>query len=197
MTNSIEDRLGITVDRARLRKAMELLLSPGRGAARSEKVKEAIKRLPSAPRLYRALEPLNEIIVVARQDALVALTLVEEADKIRESEKRKVVEAIVNETANSAQRRQVLLAENAKKYKDRLRNVIIDREYEIGRRLSPSERESYLAKKRKEWREGLNARLAQSVGVNRQDVQREYANHLNEVYRKRVERRLADNKKKN
>ncbi len=72
-----------------------------------------------------------------------------------------------------------------------MRNAILAREFELGYRLDQKEGQQYLYQLQDEWKLGLRERVRTSVGVPRQQIQREYAEELNQHYQKLVDEGMA------
>lgn len=187
--------LGLVVDGARLRDAIDILLEDG-GFLQKHWLLKVIDHLPREPNWNRIREQgngaLEEIINIAKQDKQAALDLIEEVSSFTNHVVRPTLRGRdERKELNKFKRRRQLLAENAKKYKDRVRNAILAREFELGYRLNQKERQQYLYQLQDEWKLGLRERVRTSVGVPRQQIQREYAEELNQHYQKLVDEGMA------
>ncbi len=187
--------LGLAVDGARLRDAIDILLEET-GPIKKHWLLKVINQLPKEPNLDRIREQgngaLEEIINIAKQDKQAALDLIEEVSSFTNHVVRPTLRGRdERKELNKFKRRRQLLAENAKKYKDRVRNAILAREFELGHRLDQKERQQYLYQLQDEWKLGLRERVRTSVGVPRQQIQREYAEELNQHYQKLVDEGMA------
>lgn len=183
----LETDAGIVYDRLRLREAITLLLDKLYGKSRSDRVRTAIKNLPKPPRLYYAMEALNEIVVIARQDPFLAIRIVDEADKRREGEIARLEKALATGNATAEERRKEVLRQNAAKYRKRVNDAIAAREKHLGRRMTSEERKSYTQELQRTWKLALEQRVKESPGTNRHAVQKAYADELNDRMRKKAE----------
>lgn len=188
---SQEDKENTEVD-VMLREAAMLILDTKYGKSRSEKVREAIRRLPKYPRLYRALAPLNRFVVMAQEgDPLRVLNILDVLDKQREKKVIALQERLATNTATTLERRKDNRRENAANYRKRLKNVIIVAEVERGRRMSPEERKALIERKREEWKIALEQKLQESVGKTRQEVSSEFVEQLDKLWQRRADEALA------
>lgn len=188
---SQEDKENTEVD-VMLREAAMLILDPKYGKSRSEKVREAIRRLPKYPRLYRALAPLNRFVVMAQEgDPIRVLNILDVLDKQREKKVSALQERLATNTATTLERRKDNRRENAANYRKRLKNVIIVAEVERGRRMSQEERKALIERKREEWKIALEQKLRESVGKTRQEVSAEFVDQLDKLWQRRADEALA------
>lgn len=122
----------IYYDADRLHQAVVLLFSKRFGAERSKILREKILELPRHPAKYlRQIEPLNEILVVAKQDKIKALDLLDLVDKRREQ-----MIAAAEKAAPELTEKRARWAESMRKYRERLALAVRIREIELGRPLS-------------------------------------------------------------
>lgn len=188
---SQEDKENTEVD-VMLREAAMLILDPKYGKSRSEKVREAIRRLPKYPRLYRALAPLNRFVVMAQEgDPIRVMNILDVLDKQREKKVSALQERLATNTATTLERRKDNRRENAANYRKRLKNVIIVAEVERGRRMTKEERKALIERKREEWKIALEQKLRESVGKTRQEVSAEFVDQLDKLWQRRADEALA------
>lgn len=188
---SQEDKENTEVD-VMLREAAMLILDPKYGKSRSEKVREAIRRLPKYPRLYRALAPLNRFVVMAQEgDPIRVMNILDVLDKQREKKISALQERLATNTATTLERRKDNRRENAANYRKRLKNVIIVAEVERGRRMTQEERKALIERKREEWKIALEQKLRESVGKTRQEVSAEFVDQLDKLWQRRADEALA------
>lgn len=129
----------IYYDADRLHQAVVLLFSKRFGAERSKILREKILELPRHPAKYlRQIEPLNEILVVAKQDKIKALDLLDLVDKRREQ-----MIAAAEKAAPELTEKRARWAESMRKYRERLALAVRIREIELGRPLSSKESQEY------------------------------------------------------
>lgn len=164
----------IVFDYPRLKAAIVLLLDGKYGESRTAKVRDAIKSQSS--RKFRApIEPLNELMAVARQSALTALDILDMADRSRKSlETEKEASLSENE-----KRRRALLVENTRKYRTRCKQALMTEEVRRGRKMTADEAKEFLTERKELWNRKCELFVEAHPELKRYEALAQFSEQLN------------------
>lgn len=176
----------IIYDYKRLREAIVLLLDYRFGARREQNVREAIKDLRHARKFTRTIEPLNELIKVAKQSPTKALDILEPIARKREELEQQRRAA----TPNLTKHREII-RNNTAKYRERVKNALLTEEIRLQRKLSSVEAKDFLEEKKRLWKMRYEAYRNEHPELKHQEALARFAEMLNEEVRQRYERALA------
>lgn len=175
----------IQYDHDRLHKAVLLLLDYRFGPGREQRVREAIQLLPKSTRFTRTLEPLNEIMRVAKQSPNKALALLEPVDRERnrlEKEKRAATPIIT--------KKRDILRVNTARYRQRTKYALLIEEIRLQRKLSKEEALAFLDERKKLWRMRQEQFRNEHPELKYQDALAKFADMLDEEIKLKYERAL-------
>lgn len=176
----------ILYDHQRLREAIVLLLDYRFGERREQHVREAIKDLRKARKFNRTIEPLNEIIRVAKQSPTKALDLLAPVARKREELEQKRRAA----TPNLTKHREII-RNNTAKYRERVNKALHTEELRRQRKLTTEEAKAFLEEKKRLWKMRYEAYRSEHPELKHQEALARFAEILNEEVRQRYERALA------
>lgn len=151
----------IIYDHDRLRRALELLLDGRFGAERAKLLREKIAIVPGRTvKYYRAVEPLNEIVSIARQNKLKAIDLVDRADALRATAARRL-----QREAPQVLAKRKNWAEQARANRARLNLAADIREMELGHQMTDGERTAYKKAVQQTWSQRRRDAIASKPGL--------------------------------
>ena len=175
----------IQYDHDRLHKAVLLLLDYRFGPGREQRVREAIQLLPKSTRFTRTLEPLNEIMRVAKQSPNKALALLEPVDRERnrlEKEKRAATPIIT--------KKRDILRVNTARYRQRTKYALLIEEIRLQRKLSKEEALAFLDERKKLWRMRQEQFRNEHPELKYQEALAKFSDMLDEEIKLKYERAL-------
>ena len=176
----------IQYDHDRLNKAVLLLLDYRFGPGREQRVREAIQLLPKCTRFTRTLEPLNEIMRVAKQSPNKALTLLEPVDRERnrlEKDKRAATPIIT--------KKRDILRVNTARYRQRTKYALLTEEIRQQRKLTKEEAKAFLDERKKLWRMRQEQFRNEHPELKYQEALAKFADILDEEVKLKYERALV------
>lgn len=177
----------IVYDYDRLREAIVLLLSARFGESREQRVREAIALLPKGRGFTRTIEPLNEIIRIARQSPTKALDILDLVPRKRaQLIKRRQEEAPLTE------RRRKVTRENLRAYRTRIDNTLRTEEIRLQRKLTREEAEKLISDRKKLWNIRWENYRSEHPELKYQDAREKFTDLLNQEVQERYDRAAAN-----
>lgn len=176
----------IEYDHPRLNQAIQLLLDYRFGAQREQKVREAIHMLPKRISFTRTIEPLNEIMRVARQSPNKALDLLEPVGKARdrlEKERRAATPLLT--------RRREVVRNNTARYRTRTKLAVLTEEIRLQHKFSKDEEKAFLDEKKRLWKMRFEQYRNEHPELKYQDAMASFADMLDNEVQLRYERALV------
>lgn len=173
----------ITYDMGRLKQAVVLLLDFKFGKGRCARLKESIARLPKGRKFTGVIEPLNEIVDIARQEPLRAQTIVLLADSRREELKREVEKASPMLTKRREANRRCTAGT-----RKRTKESIEAEELRRGYKLNEAERKQFMAGLRREWKISAKRFIEEHPKMSYHEAMSAFSEQLNARVTKRYER---------
>lgn len=176
----------IQYDHDRLNFAVRLLLDYRFGAGREQRVREAILQLPKHTRFTRIVEPLNEIMRVAKQSPNKALELIEPVarERIRLEKERRAATPIIT-------RKRDILRVNTARYRQRTKYALLTEEIRLQRKFSKEEAKAFLDKRKKLWKMRQEQFRNEHPELKYQDALAQFADILDEEVKLKYERALV------
>lgn len=177
----------LVYDYQRLREAIVLVLDPRYGPSREQRVREAIAKLPHNRQFFwKAIEPLNEIVAVARQSPTKAQDILDMA-----SRKRGQLQAQREKATPLDTKRRAHLRENTRNYRARLDNALKTEELRRQRRLTREEATAFLDEKRKLWKMRVEQFLQDHPEMKPAQARSVCTAQINKEVQERYERAVA------